>query len=101
MQGHNYFVYILTNRTKNVLYIGMTNMLQRRLDEHALNASIADTFAGRYHCNHLVYYERFSQVEHAIEREKQLKKLNRHKKETLIQSINSNWTFLNNEVLED
>ncbi|WP_242929107.1 GIY-YIG nuclease family protein [Pontibacter vulgaris] len=101
MRSHNYFVYITTNPTKTVLYIGVTNTLQRRLEEHALNAGIAETFAGRYHCHYLVYYERYSQVHHAIEREKELKKWNRKKKEALIQSINPNWNFLNEQVQED
>ncbi|WP_322786340.1 GIY-YIG nuclease family protein [Pontibacter roseus] len=100
MPNHNYFVYITTNRTKKVLYIGMTNTLQRRLEEHGANAGIPDTFAGKYHCHYLVYYERFTYVQQAIDREKELKKWSRKKKEALIQSMNPTWNFLNEEVKE-
>ena len=101
MRSHNYFVYITTNPNKTVLYTGITNTLNRRLEEHALNAGNSDTFAGRYHCYNLLYYERFTYVEHAIAREKEIKKWNRAKKEDLIKSVNPNWEFLNDEVNED
>ncbi|MDX5419369.1 MAG: GIY-YIG nuclease family protein [Hymenobacteraceae bacterium] len=101
MHSHNYFVYITTNRTKAVLYTGMTNTLHRRLQEHALNAGIADTFAGRYHCHYLIYYERFTQIAHAISREKEIKKWSRAKKEALISTMNPGWLFLNDEVMKD
>ncbi|MHA6246371.1 GIY-YIG nuclease family protein [Pontibacter sp. CAU 1760] len=101
MHSHNYFVYITTNPGKTVLYIGMSNTLQRRLEEHALNAGLPHTFAGRYYCHLLVYYERFTQVEHAIAREKELKKWSRKKKEALIAQQNPTWAFLNEEIAED
>jgi putative endonuclease len=101
MPNHNYFIYITTNKSKSVLYIGITNTLERRLQEHALNAGIADTFAGRYHCHYLVYYERYTNVDYAIEREKELKKWNRQKKEALIRSMNPDWVFLNDEIREE
>ncbi|WP_366943820.1 GIY-YIG nuclease family protein [uncultured Pontibacter sp.] len=66
----------------------MTNELPRRIDEHTLNAGDPSTFAGRYYCHNLVYYERFTYVQHAIEREKQTKKWSRKKKEELISSFN-------------
>lgn len=98
MASHNYFVYITTNPKKTVLYTGMTNDLERRLEEHGANAGNPITFAGKYHCNNLVYYERFTYVEHAIAREKEIKKWSRRKKEALISAFNPKWRFLNNDV---
>lgn len=98
MTSHNYFVYIITSPQKTTLYVGMTNELSRRMNEHALHAGDPKTFAGRYYCYNLVYYEHFTYVQHAIEREKQLKKWNRQKKEALILSFNPDWIALNDEV---
>jgi putative endonuclease len=49
----------------------------------------------------LVYYEHFSHIDHAIEREKEIKKWRREKKDILIASVNPGWKFLNNEVSGD
>ena len=98
MKQHNYFIYITTNHTKTTLYIGVTNDIARRLNEHFENRGRPSTFAGRYHCYNLVYYERFSHIDDAIAREKELKDWNREKKEALICSINPDWVFLNDEV---
>jgi putative endonuclease len=56
MMYHNYYVYIVTNPKKTVLYIGVTKDLPRRLDEHLSNAGRSDTFAGRYWCHLLVHW---------------------------------------------
>jgi len=95
---HNYFVYITTNPTKTVLYIGVTNELKKRMFEHQEDKGTLKSFAGKYYCYNLIYYERFQQIEHAIEREKQLKKWSRKKKEQLIETVNPNWIFLNDEI---
>jgi len=91
---HNYYVYITTNRRKTVLYTGVTNDLERRLCEHAEAAGNRATFAGRYNCHHLVYFEYYSQVEDAIRREKEIKGWVRAKKEALIAGVNPEWHFL-------
>ncbi len=52
---HHYFVYLLTNLRKTVLYIGVTNDLGRWLDEHIEQEGRRHTFAGRYFCNLLVH----------------------------------------------
>ncbi len=44
----NYFVYIVTNKTRTVLYVGVTNDLLQRIVEHFLNDGKQDTFAGKY-----------------------------------------------------
>ncbi|GIV40154.1 MAG: endonuclease [Thermonema sp.] len=96
---HNYFVYITTNKSKKVLYVGITNDLRRRLYEHKLDAYTTKShFTGKYNAYFLVYWERFEYVEHAIAREKEIKKWRRAKKEALINSFNPEWRFLNDEI---
>ena len=97
----NYFVYITTNPEKEVLYIGITNNLKRRLFEHESNKGQSETFAGKYYCYKLVYWERHTTANDAIAREKQLKNWSRKKKEFLIKTLNPNWTFLNSEVFAE
>ena len=98
--SHNYYVYIVTNKNKTVLYTGITNDLARRLQEHVASSIPIShpSFAGKYNAYHLIYYERFAQVESAIAREKEIKGWRRSKKEALINMINPNWKFLNNEI---
>ncbi|MGB0887697.1 MAG: GIY-YIG nuclease family protein [Vicingaceae bacterium] len=95
---HNYFVYITTNPAKTVLYTGVTNDLKRRLFEHQENKGKSNTFAGKFYCYNLLYYERFSNIEHAIDREKQIKNWSRKKKEFLINLSNTEWNSLNEEI---
>ena len=87
-----YYVYITTNKTKSVLYVGVTNDLRRRIFEH--KNKLLDGFTKRYNVNTLVYYEEYSNVNEAILREKSIKNLVRRKKEILINSINPNWIDL-------
>jgi putative endonuclease len=100
MWNYNYYVYITTNHDKTVLYIGVTNDLSRRLYEHKENKGTSKSFTGKYYCYNLVYYEHFSNIEHAIEREKEIKKWRREKKDALITSVNPGCKFLNNEINE-
>ena len=95
---HNYFVYITTNPKKTVLYIGVTNDLKRRLFEHQENKAKSNTFTGKYYCYKLIYFEHFSNIEQAIDREKQIKNWTRKKKEYIINLKNPNWNFLNDEI---
>ncbi|WP_430929135.1 GIY-YIG nuclease family protein [Polaribacter marinivivus] len=94
---HNYYVYILTNKNKAVLYVGVTNNLFNRLHEHKNPETSSKNFTKRYNCFYLVYYEHFNSIATAIIREKQIKRWNRSKKNKLIESFNPNWIFLNNE----
>ncbi len=99
MKGHNYFIYITTNPKKTVLYIGVTNNLKRRLEEHlADNNGPKRTFAGRYFCYNLIYFEYFPHIEWAIAREKEIKGWGRAKKELLIEKKNPDWQFLNDKI---
>ncbi len=87
-----YFVYILTNKSKRSLYIWVTNDLERRMLEHK-NWSI-EWFTKKYNCNILVYFEEFNNIEQAIEAEKKLKNWKREWKENLINEKNPNWEDL-------
>ncbi|MCF8462238.1 MAG: GIY-YIG nuclease family protein [Flavobacteriales bacterium] len=93
---HNYFVYIITNKMKTVLYTGMTNNLERRLSEH--EQPDTNRFTGKYKCHHLLYWERFQYAEEAIAREKQIKGWTRKKKDDLISAFNPERKYLNEDV---
>ena len=91
-----YYVYIITNKNKTVLYTGVTNNWQRRINEHIEDArNDKKTFAGKYNCQYLLYLEEFQFINQAIDREKEIKGWNRKKKEVLIEKDNPNWEFLN------
>ena len=87
-----YYVYILTNKTNQVLYTGVTNNLKRRCCEH--KNGVIDGFTKRYKVNKLVYFERFRDVNYAISREKAVKGLLRVKKLALINEFNPEWKDL-------
>lgn len=91
MKRHCYFVYIVASKSR-VLYIGMTNGLERRVWEH--KNDLIDGFSKQYRCHRLVYYESFDDVKNAIDREKQLKRWNRTKKVWLIEQMNPTWEDL-------
>ena len=91
-----YYVYILTNRHGNVMYIGMTSNLVRRIYEHRNH--LVDGFTKRYHVDKLVYYETTSDAAAAIAREKQLKGWTRARKNALVASANPQWLELLPEV---
>lgn len=57
------------------------------------------SFAGKYSCYWLVYYEECYSVKDAIERETQIKKWRREKKDTLITKFNPEWKFLNKKII--
>jgi len=96
---HNYFVYIVTNQNKTTLYVGMTNHIQRRKEQYYFDSLHSKkSFAGKYNCYYLVYYETFETPSEAIRREKQIKKYRREKKNKLISDFNPQWDFLNWEV---
>jgi putative endonuclease len=95
---HNYFVYIITNKAKTVLYTGVTNNLERRLSEHDEPSN--NRFTGKYNCRYLLYWERFQYVDDAIAREKQIKGWRRQKKVLMINGFNPNWEFLNERIKE-
>ena len=91
-----YCVYILTNKENRVLYIGVTNNLERRLYEHTEKSS--EGFSKQYNLNKLVYFEPTDHIDGAILREKQLKGWSRQKKIDLIQKANPEWQDLRIEL---
>ena len=100
-EGHlTFYVYIITNKHRSTYYIGMTNNLGRRLTEHKENIEKGvKTFASKYNIEFLVYYEKFTWVEQAIAREKEIKGWKRDKKLNLIRSFNENFEFLNHRFV--
>ena len=93
-----YYVYILANSHKSVIYTGITNDLVRRVYKHK-NHLDKHSFTARYNIENLVYFEQTTDVESAIAREKQIKSWNRKKKEKLIESMNPTWTDLYENIL--
>jgi len=94
-----YFVYILTNKYNNVMYIGVTNNLVRRMFEH--KNKLADGFTKKYNLNKLVYYEVSEDIETAIKREKQIKNWHRDWKMNLINQVNPEWQDLSQSITGD
>lgn len=93
---YNFYVYILTNKVKTVLYTGVTNNLKRRLEEHNEKLN-PNSFTAKYNLNYLIYYEKFGWIQQAIAREKEIKLLKRDLKLELIKEFNPNIEFLNNK----
>ena len=89
-----YYVYIMASRSR-VLYVGMTNDLQRRVEQH--KQKLVEGFTQRYNVTRLVYYEATNDVHAAIAREKQIKGWRRSKKTELIESVNPTWNDLSEE----
>ena len=89
----------MTNATNRVLYIGVTNSLKSRIEEHATGHG--SVFTRRYNCAKLVYFEAFPDIEQAIEREKQLKHFKRSWKNELVNLKNQEWRNLAEDVVLD
>ncbi len=83
---------MLTNAYHTVLYTGVTSDLQKRIAEHR-NKSFGG-FSARYNLNIVVYFEELPNIMAAIEREKQIKRLSRHRKELIINRVNPSWENL-------
>ena len=94
-----YYVYILTNQERTVLYTGVTNDLVRRVYQHKSKA--APGFTARYNAHQLVYYETFDDVLEAIAFEKRIKAGPRRKKMELVDSKNPRWRDLYPEIAPD
>lgn len=89
MNNQQFAVYIMTNPSHTVLYVGVTNNLARRVWEHKSKQN--EGFTKKYNVTKLVYYELTDNPESAIAREKQIKKYRREKKDALIDKLNPNW----------
>ena len=91
-----YYVHIMTNPTRTVLYTGVTNGLRKRIFQH--KEKLIPGFAGKYNVNKLVFYEVTPDVRSAIEREKQIKGGSRAKKIALVEQMNPEWIDLNDNL---
>ncbi|HQV70045.1 MAG TPA: GIY-YIG nuclease family protein [Thermoflexales bacterium] len=89
MSQYNFYVYITANWNNEVVYVGVTNNLHRRMYEH--KNKLVDGFTKKYNVDKLVYFEHITDVAVAIAREKQIKSLRREKKDALINSLNPDW----------
>ncbi len=91
---HTYYIYILTNKAKTVLYTGVTNNLKLRLAQHKAGENLT-SFTSKYKTHYLLYFEKFTWIQLAIAREKEIKGWRREKKIDLIKTINPELNFLN------
>lgn len=94
----NYYVYLITNWNNKVIYIGVTNDLNRRIYEH--KNKLVEGFSKKYNLTKLVHFEETNDVNAAIAREKEIKKWRREKKNNLVNQTNPRWEDLS-EGLKD
>ena len=99
MYNKSYYVYILASPRNGLLYIGMTNTLTRRVEEHQKKE--IDGFTKKFGIGKLVYYEVFEDVLNAIDREKQLKRWTRAKKNALVEKVNPEWADLSEKLFAE
>jgi len=86
----------MTNKNNTIIYTGVTNDLKRRVYEH--KEKLINGFTKKYNVNKLVYFEFTSDINSAIQREKQIKAGSRQRKINLINSMNKEWRDLYNEI---
>jgi putative endonuclease len=91
------WVYIMTNHPNGRLYIGVTNDLARRIDEH--RTGMGSSFVKHYYLKRLVYFERHEDIRNAVQRETSLKRWRRAWKVALIVSQNPDWRDLADQLL--
>jgi putative endonuclease len=96
---YNFYVYILTNYPKTVLYVGFTNDIIRRIIEH--KNDLGCKFTRKYKLKHLIYFEQCENVYRMMEREKEIKGWRREKKDNLIKSVNPNLNDLSDKLFKD
>ena len=94
---NSYYVYMMASKRNGTLYIGVTNDLARRVEEH--RQGTVGGFTKRYNVHRLVYYEEHRDVEEAIAREKRMKKWRRVWKINLIEDVNPDWHDLCHDLL--
>jgi len=95
MTDRTYYVYLLTNWNNKVIYVGITNDLERRIYEH--KKKFVKGFAEKYNVNKLVYYEQTPDINAALNREKEIKKWRREKKNRLVVNTNPLWRDLSED----
>lgn len=95
MTDRTYYVYLLTNWNNKVIYVGITNDLERRIYEH--KEKLVKGFTDKYNVNKLVYYEQTPDINAALNREKEIKKWRREKKNRLVVNTNPLWRDLSED----
>ncbi len=98
MNQKHYYIYINSNKRNGTLYVGITSKLLERIQQHK-NKGDKKSFTARYNIDKLMYYEEYPDAKTAIAREKQIKAGSRKKKIELIESVNSEWKDLFEEIL--
>ena len=93
----SYYIYFLTNWNHKVIYVGITNDLNRRICEH--KNKLIPGFTKKYNLNKLIYLEETCDVNAAIAREKEIKKWRREKKDKLVNQLNPSWQDLSKGML--
>ena len=93
----DYWVYLLTNKPRSTLYVGVTNDLVRRVFEH--REGLVKGFTARYGLKMLVYFERYDSPSAAIQREKNIKHWSLRWKLELVESLNPKWRDLYNDII--
>ena len=96
MSDGRFFLYILTNRPKGVLYVGVTGDLSRRLSEH--KSKVLPGFTRTYGVTHLVYMEEYSSILDARARERTVKRWRRTWKIDLVEKLNPDWLDLSDQL---
>ena len=97
MGDKSYYVYLLTNWNNKVMYVGVTNDLERRIYEH--KEKVVKGFSEKYNITKLVYFEQTPEVIEALTREKEIKKWRREKKNKLVVITNPSWCELSEDFL--
>ena len=95
----HYYVYLLTNWNNKVMYVGVTNDLERRMYEH--KNKLVTGFTEKYNVQKLVYFEETGDVNAALAREKEIKRWRREKKNKLVLQINPEWRDLAESLIQD
>ena len=98
MRAKGGYIYIVSNKNRTVLYIGVTSDLYQRIWQH--KNGMGSVFTNKYNCTDILYYEFFQDIESAIRREKFLKKYNRKWKEDLIKLKNPQFEDIFDEIVD-
>jgi len=94
---HGGTIYIMANKLRTAIYIGVTADLYSRIMDHK-NHIYKNSFTDRYNCEYCIYYEHYPTIQQAIAREKEIKKWRRDKKNALINTLNPKWEDLWNDI---
>jgi putative endonuclease len=97
MQEQSFYIYLMSNPDRTVLYTGVTRNLVKRVWQH--KQKLADGFTKKYNVTDLVYYEIFDTPLEAIEREKQIKSWSRKGKNQLVETKNPSWKDLYEDIV--